>query len=470
MRDYIILLLIAGGLPVTLFRPFFGLMMWCWIAYMVPHKLGWGLAAHLPVASAVGATFLLAFVFSKEPKKLPMNQPIIIVYLLMLAWWTLSFFVNPATDYALQQADKVLKIQLFTIITIMMVNTRERLFWLVGVIALSIASFGVKGGIFTILTGGDNRVWGPPGGFFEGNNEFGLTLLTILPLLRFLQLQATKNWQKHALTASMVFCFVAALGTHSRGALLAAAAMSAFFWWKSPNKMPILMAGVILIPTLYFFMPESWHERMSTIKVEDSGGETEFYRNTDTSTWCGEMTDKIQRHDLSAGGRVNAWCFAFNTALHHPVGGGFDAFNPEAFLIYAPDPTDFHDAHSIYFKILGEHGFIGLALFLTLLALSWFRAGSLQKLATQKNMIWAAQLAAMMQVSLLAFCVGGVFLGLCYFDLLYHLVAIVVILDVLIKKGEIPSPGTATTTTTEPAQGIRRFANVLFPSGQQGQR
>ncbi|MFN4291465.1 MAG: putative O-glycosylation ligase, exosortase A system-associated [Permianibacter sp.] len=471
MRDYIILLLIAGGLPVTLFRPFFGLMMWCWIAYMVPHKLGWGLAAHLPVASAVGATFLLAFLFSKEPKKLPMNQPIIIVYLLMLAWWTLSFVVNPATDYALQQADKVLKIQLFTIITIMMVNTRERLFWLVGVIALSIASFGVKGGIFTVLTGGDNRVWGPPGGFFEGNNEFGLTLLTILPLLRFLQLQATKSWQKHALTASMLSCFVAALGTHSRGALLAAAAMSAFFWWKSPSKLPILLAGVILIPTLYFFMPESWHERMSTIKVEDSGGgEQEFYRNTDTSTWCGQMTDKIQRHDLSAGGRVNAWCFAINVALHHPVGGGFEAFNPESFLIYAPDPTDFHDAHSIYFKILGEHGFVGLALFLTLLALSWFRAGKLQKLATQKNMIWAAQLAAMMQVSLLAFCVGGVFLGLCYFDLLYHLIAIVVILDVLIQKGEVNPAGTVPPASTEASHGRLRFANVHFPSDQQGQR
>jgi len=470
MRDYFFLLLIASGLPVILFRPFFGLLMWCWVAYMLPHKLGWGMIAHWPIAAAVGALALLAWLFSKEPKKIPINA-IVVVYFTMMLWWVASYFINERTPYAIQQFDKVMKIQLFTVLTMIMVNSKQRLNALVAVISLSIAFFGVKGGIFTLLSGGGDRVWGPPSGFFEGNNELGLTLLTILPLLRFLQLQATKSWQKHALTASMLFCFVAALGTHSRGALLAAAAMSAFFWWKSPSKMPILLAGVILIPTLYFFMPESWHERMSTIKVEDSGGgEQEFYRNTDTSTWCGQMTDKIQRHDLSAGGRVNAWCFAFNVALHHPVGGGFDAFNPESFLIYAPDPTDFHDAHSIYFKILGEHGFIGLALFLTLLVLSWFRAGKLQKLATQKNMIWAAQLAAMMQVSLLAFCVGGVFLGLCYFDLLYHLIAVVVILDVLIQKGETNPAGTAASASTEASHGIRRFANVLFPSGQQGQR
>ena len=120
MRDYLVLAMIVGSLPMILFRPFFGLLVWCWIAYMVPHKLGWGMAAHLPVASVVGATFLIAFIFSKEPKKLPMNG-IVAVYLVMLLWWLLSFLINPSTDYALQQFDKVVKIQLFTIITMMLV-------------------------------------------------------------------------------------------------------------------------------------------------------------------------------------------------------------------------------------------------------------------------------------------------------------------------------------------------------------
>ncbi|NQD35596.1 putative O-glycosylation ligase, exosortase A system-associated [Permianibacter sp. IMCC34836] len=461
MRDYVIALAILGVMPLVLFRPFFGLLVWCWVAYMVPHKLGWGLTAHWPVAMAVGGLFMLGYLFSKEPKKLPMNS-IVIVHLLMVLWWLVTFLVNDRTQYAWIQFDKIFKIQLFTFITIMLVNTRERLLQLIAVISLSIGFFGIKGGLFTLLTGGGSRVWGPPGGFFEGNNELGLALLTILPLLRFVQLQVSKKWQIHGLTAAMVLVFVAALGTQSRGALLAAIVMGTYFWWKSPHKLPITVAALVLLPLLYFFLPDSWHQRMATMKVDVAN--VEITRNTDTSTWCGQMTAKIQSHDPSAGGRVNAWCFAFNLAKHKFFGGGFDAFDPAAFERYAPDPKDFHDAHSLYFKILGEHGFVGLFLFLLLIAMAWFRALSIRRIAKRSNQEWAAQLADMLQVSLLAFCTGGVFLGLCYFDLLYHLIAIVVILDVLVHK----QPAAATATGAAPVGP--RFANALNPAISQGSK
>lgn len=457
MRDYLIALLIVGVMPLVLFRPFFGLLVWCWVAYMVPHKLGWGLTAHWPVAMAVGALFLIGYVFSKEPKKLPMTG-IVAVYLLMVLWWLITFAVNERTPYAWIQFDKIMKIQLFTFITIMLVNSKERLTQLIAVIALSIGFFGIKGGLFTLLTGGGSRVWGPPGGFFEGNNELGLALLTVLPLLRYVQTQVTKPWQKHGLTATMLLCFVAALGTHSRGALLAAIVMGAFFWWKSQHKLPITVAVVVLVPLLYAFLPESWHQRMATMNVNVD--QIEVSRNINTTTWCGQMTAKIQSHDTSTGGRVNAWCFAYELAKDNFFGGGFDAFDPEAFLRYAPDPTDFHDAHSLYFKILGEHGFVGLGLFLLLLAMSWLKAMAIRRQAKQHQLIWAMHLADMLQVSLLAFCTGGLFLGMCYFDLLYHLIAIVVILDVLVRKelvGVAESPAS-------------RFANPFRPAMSQGVR
>lgn len=455
MRDYFFLLLIAGGLPVILFRPFFGLLMWCWVAYMLPHKLGWGMIAAYPVAAMVGGLTLLAWLLSKEPKKIPMNG-IMAMYFLMVLWWIISFIINERTPYAIQQFDKVMKIQLFTLLTVILVNTRQRLNYLVGVIALSIAFFGIKGGLFTLLTGGGSRVWGPPSGFFEGNNELGLTLLTILPLLRYLQTQFSKAWQRHAMTAGMVLCFIAALGTHSRGALLAAAAMSVYFWWRSDKKIPIAVAGVILIPFLYFFMPSNWHERMATIKVEQS--ETAMQRPINTTTWCGRMTAIVQTHDPSAGGRVNAWCYAVNRAQSEWFGGGFDAFNPKDFLRYAPDPYDFHDAHSIYFKILGEHGFIGFGLFMSVLLLSFFKASSLRKRAIDQKRQWAYQFANMLQVSMVSFGVGGIFLGLCYFDLLYHLIAMAVILDQLMKQ---PAEEQAKQNKTEAHQLKPRFANSL---------
>lgn len=74
----------------------------------------------------------------------------------------------------------------------------------------------------------------------------------------------------------------------------------------------------------------------------------------------------IYAQDSSALGRLNAWWMAFNLAKANFFGGGFAIYNAQTFALYAPDPTDIHAAHSIYFMVLGEHGFVGLALFLLL--------------------------------------------------------------------------------------------------------
>ena len=47
---------------------------------------------------------------------------------------------------------------------------------------------------------------------------------------------------------------------------------------------------------------------------------------------------------------------------------------------------------------------------------------------------WAYHLARMTQASFVAYGVGGAFLGLAYFDLLYHLFAIPVILRAIVTR------------------------------------
>jgi len=112
------------------------------------------------------------------------------------------------------------------------------------------------------------------------------------------------------------------------------------------------------------------------------------------------------------------------------------------FRVYAPVPTDVHAPHSIYFQVLGEHGFVGLALFLAFLFFSW-RTGSrvLRFCKDKPELKWASDLAAMCQVSLLGYCAGGAFLTLAYADLLYDVVIILVVLEkVLISNVAVPSP------------------------------
>ena len=88
---------------------------------------------------------------------------------------------------------------------------------------------------------------------------------------------------------------------------------------------------------------------------------------------------------------------------------------------------------SIYFEILGEHGYVGLALFLGILGLTWLKCGSIIRFAKRNpDLIWARDLASMVQVSIVGYMSAGAFLGLAYFDYIYHLVAVVVVVHHLV--------------------------------------
>ena len=93
------------------------------------------------------------------------------------------------------------------------------------------------------------------------------------------------------------------------------------------------------------------------------------------------------------------------------------------------------DAHSIYFEVVAEHGFIGIALFLLLAWFTWNTGSRIRKQAGRsKETIWYRDLASMLQVSLMGYAVSGAFLGLAYFDLYYNLIAMMVICKVLLTE------------------------------------
>ena len=303
---------------------------------------------------------------------------------------------------------RMLKIQLMVLFTFLLINDRERLHQLVWVVALSIGFFGIKGGAFTIATGGSFRVWGPPGSFIEGNNEIALALIMVLPLMRFLQLHAKNKWVRRGLLLSIALCGAAIIASYSRGAFLALGVIVISMWWKGKNKLLLGSIGAVVLVIGLSFMPQSYFDRIGSIQNYEQ--------------------------DESTMGRFNAWQFAFNLAVDRPLtGGGFDTFTPQLFYRYAPNPTDFHDAHSIYCEILGELGFIGLFLFLGLWISAYLIAGKINRSCQPiEELAWARDLSSMLQVSILGYAAGGAFLGLAYFDLPYHILAMIAVLQGLV--------------------------------------
>lgn len=408
MRDLLVTLIVIASLPMIFKRPYIGAVMWIWISVMNPHTQSWGFARTYPFAAIIAATTIVSLVLTKEDKRLPATS-VVKAFITFFVWMcvTAVFAIHP--DQIGEQWMKVTKISLMTLVVLMVLKKRHHVESMIWSIVVSIGYYGVKGGIFTLRSGGSERVWGPEGTFIAGNNEVALAFVMVIPLMYYLATLTKQKYGRYALYASMALCGLSALGSYSRGALLAVGAMSIFLWLKAKEKVAVGLAMVILVPPMFFLMPAQWFERMDTIKT--------------------------YTEDQSAMGRINAWQMAFNLANDRLFGGSFQIYDGGVFALYAPVPSDVHAAHSIYFQVLGEHGWIGLFLYVLLGILTWRSATWIAKnTARDADFKWAHNLALMIQASLIGFAVGGAFLSLAYFDVPYYLMVAIVATRMIVEQ------------------------------------
>jgi len=420
MRDLLILLIVGGLALYALKRPWIGVMLWTWIGLMNPHQEFGYSAASWQVAMFAALATLLGLLFTKERRN-PLDSAAASALLAFTVWVTITLPFSLYFELSYPLWERSMKIFLMIFVTIALIDDKRKLDWFVWVCTFSIAFYGVKGGLFAIQTGGSYRIWGP-GGFIGGNNEIGLAILMIIPLLYYAYLQATNKWVRWGLMASMLLCALATLTTHSRGALLGIAAMTVFLWLKAKkNKLQLGLLIGLGVAFVLPFMPQHWWDRMSTIQE--------------------------YQQDDSALGRINAWTMAWNLAWDRVFGGGFQIYYYDVFARYSPEPERVHAAHSIYFQVMGEHGFIGMFLFLAIGVFTWLEARKLIKIGdTQPQYKWAADLARMVQVSMIGYAVGGAFLSLAYWDMPYNLTVMLVCATYIVRKRVQQTVPAATAT------------------------
>ena len=398
MRDIIVTLAVFGSLPFIFRRPWIGILVWCWLGYMNPHRLAWGFSTSMPFALIVALVTFAAILMSREKKEILWTRETKLL-LLFTGWMFISTLLAMYPELAWPQWSKVWRIMLMTFVTMVLINSRERLYWLIVVISLSLAFYGVKGGIFVLTGGSGSNVMGPGGSFIEDRNSVALALLMTVPLLWYVRLQATQAWQRPALLIAGALILIAIIGTNSRGALLGLLATGLFFLMKARKRFGIILALVPVTLVVLYVMPPEWFDRMHTI---------ESYED-----------------DASAMGRIYAWKNAIELANLNFFGGGFRAVTGYGGT----------DSHSNWFGALGELGWIGLFMFILLHIFTWRSAAQIIRLSKpHEELAWARDLSAMVQVSLIGYMSAGSFLGLQYFDLFYHLIIIVVITGALVKR------------------------------------
>ncbi|HXR56808.1 MAG TPA: putative O-glycosylation ligase, exosortase A system-associated [Casimicrobiaceae bacterium] len=415
LRDILLFLFVFCAIPFIIRRPWIGVLFWVWFGLANPHLMTFGPAQSFPFAALIAIVTLAGMAFSPKTMQVK-KRPALLALLLLAAWMTMTTFFafNPAGAWPAW--DRAMKVFLMTFVATLLINDRRQLVWFVGTIAISLGYFGTKGGLFTLRTGGHGMVFAS-GGFLSENNATGLAILMAIPLLWFFLQQAKRLWQKSFIAVSIMLSAAAVLGTQSRGAFLAICAIGLFLILKSAHRIALAIALVCVASSLVLFMPQTWSDRMETIET--------------------------YQKDSSAMGRIAAWRMVTKLAADRPlIGGGFECYTPDVYARYGEGGDSILAAHSIYFQVLGEHGYIALLLFLAVWLFTWRDATATIRAASKRDdLLWAADLCRMLQVSLVGYLVGGAFLSLANWDLPYYLMVGVVVARSIVER-EVDADGT----------------------------
>lgn len=315
------------------------------------------------------------------------------------AWFGLSsyFALNPlpARDKFLE----LLKTLPPMLLVFVLIDSQEKLRWLLLTIALAIAALILKGGYWAFITGFQDRVYGPYGSAYGGNNEFAIVTTMAIPLFVYWYRSLQGRWPRFAVGCLIVLGFASALSSWSRGGVLSLGAVAVLLVWQSRNKWlaaPLLFAGVGFA---YVGLPDAWFARMETLGAP-------------------ELED-------SAASRMLVWQVGWEYAVNHPwLGAGL-----QSWILFTPPDAELRAWHSAYVQMAVEHGLVGLGLWGFLLIATLFQLSRLIALGRSVAAPWISDQAAALRASLVAYLVGAAFLSIAYWELLYLLVAAALVLQ-----------------------------------------
>jgi probable O-glycosylation ligase (exosortase A-associated) len=421
MTDLIVAFILLVFIFVGFSRPNIAIMGYVWIDLVKPQKLAYGFIAGKPLSMIIAVVCILSLIFNYQKLNKLENKKITTLFFLFAIWITITTTTSLFPDYAWVKWDWAFKTVLVAVLIPFTIKTREDLEALIWVFLASVAFFTISAGVKTALSGGGYGARLISGGDNSGLSEsstLALVAAICLPLLvnfinNSLLMDKTKLYKLFmlALICTAVFTVI---GSYARTGLIGLFIFSYFMFIKSNRKVAVLFSLMVAVLLIYNFAPDTWFDRMGTVETASE--------------------------DSSALGRLVVWKWTTEFATTHFFGGGFHAYIANAGLLnlYHDNPKVIFDHtakafHSIYFEVLGEHGFVGLTLYLTILLALYIQ---LRKLAKDKTDKWKAELAKSLTQALYIFCACGAFVGVAFQPILYILAAFVISLSNLKTTNE----------------------------------
>ncbi|MBL9078719.1 MAG: putative O-glycosylation ligase, exosortase A system-associated [Planctomycetes bacterium] len=405
MRDLLVFAVVLLTLPTSFQRPFVGLLVFSWLAYMRPQDLCWGFARTMRLSFFVGIAMVAGWWAREQGQRrfthwdFRSRMMVLLAVLISISY----LFAYEHSEYTNRYYFEYLKIVLIALFTVGQVDTQQRLRVMLWTIALSLGFFGIKGGLFGVLSGGA-RIMRGPGGMLEDNNDFALALVMNVPLLWYLGIsERGLPVLKRATQVAVFLTVVTVVLTHSRGGFLALCATALWIAWRSGKLFRAALALGVCGLLFLTLAPDHVLERLGSINDK-----TESSRNA----------------------RFIAWATAFRMIEGNPVFGvGMRNFQSR-FLDYSIVPPNegspTYVAHNSYLQIWAESGSLAFVVYLLLLGSVFLVCRKVFRIGRARlDLAWAADYARMMEATTVGFLVGAFFLNRGHFDLIYHWLALV---------------------------------------------
>jgi probable O-glycosylation ligase (exosortase A-associated) len=411
LRDIFIIAFLPYLVYLVLRRPFIGAAMWIWSALLSPHQWVWGLAGSIRYNFLFAIASFASYVLYKHRAMIVWSWLATLV-LVFYFWMSMSTLLAISeTNIPFHEWDKFTRVVALVVFCQVVLTRKLHVDVFIWAIVLVLGGYGMLEGAKYLLSGFSHSVRGIGG---SDRNHLALFLNMTIPLAIYLRSQTSSRYLRIGLLAMVAMLAVAVIGTFSRGGLIALAGLAGFYLLLSGRRfVPAALAVGLLAYGLSLVVTDEYMERAQTIQTADEDG--------------------------SFMGRAMAWKMSIYIALDHPVFGGgpyavqspdvwqryLPVYDTEQFFTTRPAREDYAAAHSIYFQVLGDTGFGGLFVFMTMLfggLLVALRSSSAGKKTGNQGI---TELGRALFLSLATLMIGGSALSVAYYDHIYAILALI---------------------------------------------
>lgn len=361
--------------------------------------------AKITLLVAIGAVFM-----DRSVKWVSSSENVLFMLFMLVTVLSGVFAFDPSVSWEL----KILTINwlLVYFLVINIINSEKRL--LIFVLGYLLFSFKMsQHGFFSFASRGFSFTqWGlsGPSGWFQNSGEFAIQMIVFGTLALSFALALKGNWGRYKVWFFYFMPFSAlfsVIGSSSRGAQLALAAVGVVYMLKLRIGIKYLVTFVFLSAVFIIFLPEEQMERFSNI------GQDETSRQ-----------------------RLAYWDYGIGVMNDNPVLGlGYQ--NWVAYINF-DQPWEFkgrkEEPHNIYIKVGAELGYTGLFCFLLMIVFVFIINSRTRRAAKKQGNKFFLYLAHGLDAGLVGYLAAGFFVTVVYYPFFWVQMAMTVALNSISKN------------------------------------